>query len=431
MLTSHSGTRDSLQLADQRDPTLRLLHRHQERRQQGVPTLTVIAGPPHVCCTIVRCCAGADQAANTENCGSKPADATARWFACLTSAHDLVVKSYEWMAARASSEPRNLSFGLRFRSPDEQALFLDRAVGTSNSPIATVCRAIVEHDCQRGSDSTSLWDRLLQAFKGDRQSLIAALVILVGDGRLPVYCIHADAVDLSRLRLLIDELTSLAFAAPTLPVVLSLDNDVLDRYLANAHESRSLALMREGLIRLDDDRAAQGLAIRGTAGDECRGTDFTTLDVVSPPESQDGARSTARISAAQVDSPERDDPARSAAERYLFERLQSHPQTAGLFELNGLLTCAPSERPLEVDLLARGPKVAVEIDGYYHFTEPDAYRRDRRKDVLLQHAGYLVVRCLADDVASRLEEILETIVTAVRHRAAGQGRAGELPLPYS
>ena len=56
---------------------------------------------------------------------------------------------------------------------------------------------------------------------------------------------------------------------------------------------------------------------------------------------------------------------------------------------------------------------AVEIDGYYHFQNPDSYRRDRRKDMELQKHGYLVVRVLAEDVVCRLEEVLETILAAV------------------
>ena len=60
--------------------------------------------------------------------------------------------------------------------------------------------------------------------------------------------------------------------------------------------------------------------------------------------------------------------------------------------------------------------LAVEIDGYYHFQDPDAYRRDRRKDLELQKHGYLVVRVLAEDVVCRLEEVLETILAAVAFR---------------
>jgi hypothetical protein len=50
----------------------------------------------------------------------------------------------------------------------------------------------------------------------------------------------------------------------------------------------------------------------------------------------------------------------------------------------------------------------------------EAYRRDRRKDALLQESGYLVLRFLAEDVGKRLDEVLDTILRALsyqhRHR---------------
>jgi very-short-patch-repair endonuclease len=47
---------------------------------------------------------------------------------------------------------------------------------------------------------------------------------------------------------------------------------------------------------------------------------------------------------------------------------------------------------LEVDLLCVDSRVAVEVDGAQHLSYPGAYRRDRRKDQLLQENGYLVLR---------------------------------------
>src|SRR6202030_3510390 len=107
----------------------------------------------------------------------------------------------------------------------------------------------------------------------------------------------------------------------------------------------------------------------------------------------------ARATTAPVPEPpsEHDDPARSAAERFLFERLETLPQTAGLFTLNAPLDFAfGAGRAMEVDLAALQLALAVEIDGYYHFRNADAYRRDRRKDIELQKQGFLVVRVLAD-----------------------------------
>jgi hypothetical protein len=136
----------------------------------------------------------------------------------------------------------------------------------------------------------------------------------------------------------------------------------------------------------------------------------------------------AALEASRV-TPERDDLARSAAERFLFERLETLPETAGLFVLNATLEFpfGPS-RPVEVDLMARALALAIEIDGYYHFQDADAYRRDRRKDVQLQKHGILVVRVLAEDVVRRLEETLETILAAVAHRRGrGDGQRGAIP----
>jgi len=71
---------------------------------------------------------------------------------------------------------------------------------------------------------------------------------------------------------------------------------------------------------------------------------------------------------------------------------------------------------LEVDLLCAEARVAVELDGAQHLADPIAYRRDRRKDQLLQENGYLVVRFLAEDVGKDLDLVLDTILRALSHR---------------
>jgi len=116
------------------------------------------------------------------------------------------------------------------------------------------------------------------------------------------------------------------------------------------------------------------------------------------------------------------DRARSAAERFLFDRLEARRETAGLFSRNVRVACGFGQGGAEVDLLCEHHWVAVEIDGYHHFRDPDAYRRDRRKDLELQKSGYLVVRILADDVVARLETVLETITAALEFAAARSGR---------
>jgi len=63
--------------------------------------------------------------------------------------------------------------------------------------------------------------------------------------------------------------------------------------------------------------------------------------------------------------------------------------------------------------LCTDARIAIEIDGKQHLTDTNAYRRDRRKDVLLQENGYLVLRFLAEDVGKYLNDILDDIFRAL------------------
>ena len=62
--------------------------------------------------------------------------------------------------------------------------------------------------------------------------------------------------------------------------------------------------------------------------------------------------------------------------------------------------------------------LVIELDGPQHLADPAAYRRDRRKDALLQEHGYIVLRFLVQDVGKRLDEVLDAIlrVLAMRER---------------
>jgi superfamily II DNA or RNA helicase len=111
--------------------------------------------------------------------------------------------------------------------------------------------------------------------------------------------------------------------------------------------------------------------------------------------------------------------ARSATETFLFKRLETLPETAGKFRLNGELPLPISGRGrMEVDLLCGEGRVVVELDGDHHFSDKEAYRRDRRKDAVLQENGYFVLRFLAEDVGTHLDDVLDTILRVMANRAA-------------
>ncbi len=111
------------------------------------------------------------------------------------------------------------------------------------------------------------------------------------------------------------------------------------------------------------------------------------------------------------------DRARSATEAFFFRRLQTLPETKDRFSLNVTLPIAlDGDSRLEVDVLCAGTRIAIEIDGPHHLADPVAYRRDRRKDRLLQEQGYLVLRFLAEDVAKDLDTVLDVVLRALTHR---------------
>jgi hypothetical protein len=124
--------------------------------------------------------------------------------------------------------------------------------------------------------------------------------------------------------------------------------------------------------------------------------------------------------AAPVSSPNHEcsDRPRSATEAFLFRRLETLPDTAGRFRLN-LELPIPFDGwgRMEVDLVCVDARVAVELDGEQHFGGAEEYRRDRRKDILLQENGYLVLRFLAEDVGKHLDEVLNGILRALAHRS--------------
>ncbi len=70
---------------------------------------------------------------------------------------------------------------------------------------------------------------------------------------------------------------------------------------------------------------------------------------------------------------------------------------------------------MEVDLLCAEAHLAIELDGAQHLGNVDAYRRDRRKDALLQEKGYTILRFLCYDVGKRLDEVLDSILRALVH----------------
>lgn len=182
------------------------------------------------------------------------------------------------------------------------------------------------------------------------------------------------------------EAAARAIARPASPIAVSCSAAEL-RSWRPGRDDRLAAMVDEGVVEIPDDLAAQ-----------------------------DATGSTSRTATAHR-APGHRINARSAAEAALLEALEATPATAGRFELNGYLSVRFGSNALEVDLLGRRDRIAIEIDGYYHFGDLDAYRRDRRKDLVLQTQGFVVIRVLAEDVMRDARPAVTAVCQALASRS--------------
>ena len=109
--------------------------------------------------------------------------------------------------------------------------------------------------------------------------------------------------------------------------------------------------------------------------------------------------------------------ARSASEAFLYRRLETLSETKGRFQLNVRVPIAfDGQSQMEGDFLDESLRIVVELDGAQHLSDAEAYRRDRRKDRLLQQNGYLVLRFLAEDIGKVLDSVLDSILQSLAGR---------------
>ncbi|MCC6999392.1 MAG: DUF559 domain-containing protein [Deltaproteobacteria bacterium] len=250
-----------------------------------------------------------------------------------------------------------LALALAQRGEDELLAAGLQAVATGEGSVARLLRRC-------GDDAPRLWERVLSPLRG-------------GDP-LPALALATARPEPQWLTAVARWASSWLQRLPGLPLGILLPS--WDRELA--HVPHLEALLREGAIQVDEP----------TRDSSSGGAASAPSDAVTP----DGAR--------------------SAAERFLHGCLEARASTRGRFVLNQRLPATAAAPACEIDLAASDLRLAIELDGYHHFREPEDYRRDRRKDLALQRRGYWVLRFLSDDVVTHLEFILETIDAAMAAR---------------
>ncbi len=205
---------------------------------------------------------------------------------------------------------------------------------------------------------------------------------------------HSDLVHL---------IIQIAESHPGILLALSIQPATLTEYLSKHTESKDKVMLRTGVVVIPQIKTS-GLPIE---------TNKFLYQCNMPQNLLDDAHALQQvITDKNVDH----SVARSQAELFLFNVLMQTADTKNLFKLNAKLPFEFGNQAMEVDLFASTVQVAIEIDGYYHFQDLDAWRRDRRKDFELQTKEILVLRFLSEDVLSKLEEILYRIRQALHYQ---------------
>lgn len=107
--------------------------------------------------------------------------------------------------------------------------------------------------------------------------------------------------------------------------------------------------------------------------------------------------------------------------RALLDALAADPRTRGRFEIDRPIALGEGGLAIDAGLVAMRARIAIEIDGWHHFHDPEGYVRDRIQDLRLQRAGYFVLRFLAEDVDERLASTVDQIALALASRRAQGG----------
>ncbi len=265
-------------------------------------------------------------------------------------------------------------------------------------------------------DRTNEWADQLQTARQSDDRTGPLIASLLPERELPAIAFEVDRP--GQCEPVAQAAARWALRVPAVPVAILISAELWGDYLAETPESRTKALLREGEVEIaviDPRQVQRTLADAGADPGTVSaivesGCDAALLDLVA-----EVVQTTTTPPLLPADA----DRARSAAERFLFEFLNTLPETTGKFELNGTLDFRFGPRLMEIDLLSRSPKVAIELDGYFHFQDTDAYRRDRTKDWELQRRGYTVLRFLSADVINQLDIIRDRILDALLAGSSG------------
>lgn len=384
-----------------------VLKRHSVRRRARISTVSVLAGPLSAGARLWREWTATEGRESVTT--SRPGFPLVDWVRTAVAGADLTEMAARYVSAYLGRNAAELYEAWRTKTDADRDQFLRTlGVGVDNGLLGIA--SLILHKQQTPDVLVSKLRELPE---------IGLALLPEMHGTVPAVLFAANAIQ--QFAAQAAAAAHWATLSPALPIAITTHASVWQEYKVSALESRIKAILCEGevLIPAVDPANAQLVLQEAGAGERADLFADRGFSKEIDPALVEAAAEAVRATAASPATRAEADRARSAAERFLFEFVQSLPETMGRFELNGCLDFPFGGRPIEVDLLCRSPRLAIELDGYFHFVDRDCYRRDRAKDWELQRRGYLVLRFLAEDVMPNLELIRERILDALAQPGVG------------
>lgn len=397
---------------EQQSSTVTTLSLHQSQREQNIPTLSVLVGGAASTKYHWNHWLSYGDRSSVVCCQSNPCMIFSLWVLQIAQDWDLDLLVNQRAAALTHQSAAQFSAWVKNSSEYQKHIFWQEKNSLS-SDIPWI-RWLIEHSPEfktplRNSSIDWPWDQMpdiAHGFTAVRNLCLNQLVpgILI---RFSTET-RAESVTVNEVQKLIQLVESI----PWLPIGLMMPFKQAEALLEGIVESKAKSMLKGGWI---DVSGPDSTSLKHWLGD--RGISDQTqvskvLNLVSnygaTPELLETVVEFSQLNTASK-TPETDEKYRSRAERLLAQYLEARPNTADRFQVNQKLDIMFGNRPMEVDFLATDTKIVIELDGYYHFQSPENYRRDRRKDILLQQQGYMVLRFLSEDVVGHLETILKTV----------------------
>jgi len=374
-----------------------ILNHHQDRRREGIPTVSVLLGNPNDCRAVWRqWCRDTDRLWVEIDAFASVESIMDAWRHVLFSTIDSMALAEQRLALVLNRSMREARAMIQDIADGDRSRYLSRILFQSPAEVAAKIRL----------ESVSTTHYAANCLEND---IDPATLCEDTQGYPAIYFSGADDVGV---------IDRIARDHPPIPIAVHVGSEFYEALRREWNAATSF-LFSETVLSVEPKSTVVGCGRGGgKPGDH-------TAERIGGEPINPAAAAIRRLQDDIRQARSRCDPlpeslARSLAERLLYEYLQVDPETANRFRLNATIAvCGWHRGKMELDLSCADAKIAIEVDGYYHFLHAGRYRLDRRKDWLLQQRDWWVLRFLADDVIDRPESAVSRIRDAVKLRRDG------------